>query len=137
MMVVVVFVGVGVWPSSYVVGAETSALRLRAKTQGIGWFAGGLAMGVFGIGLPYTYNADEGNLRAKVGFIFAVLCSLSWLITWRSVPEMKGRSAVEIDTMFERYLPTRAFKTWSGTVGGEQASGNIDPLGSQAHVARE
>ena len=136
-MVVVVVVGVGVWPSSYVVGAETSSLRLRAKTQGIGWCAGGLAMGAFGISLPYAYNADEGNLRAKTGFVFAALCSLSWFITWRFVPEMKERSAVEIDTMFEHRLPTRTFKTWSGTIRGEQASGHVDPLGSQAHLTRE
>ena len=137
MMVVVVVIGVGVWPASFVVGAETSSLRLRAKTQGIGWFAGGFAQGVFGICLPYAYNVDEGNLRAKTGFIFAALCSLSWLAVWKSVPEMKDRTAAEIDTMFEHRLPTRAFKTWRGTFSGERASRNLDPLGSLEDLTRD
>lgn len=65
-----VVVGIGIWPVAYAVGAETSSLRLRAKTQGkldltaeircydcyeqltkqlgIGWFCGAFAQGAFG-----------------------------------------------------------------------------------------
>lgn len=131
MMVVIIVVGVGVWPASYAVSAETSSLRLRAKTQGLGWFSGGLANGAFGISIPYMYNKDEGNLRGKVGFIYAVLCALGCLATWMFVPEMKERTAAEIDVMFEKDLPARNFKTWSETIHIERvASGNSE--GSQA-----
>lgn len=41
-MIVVFAAGVGVWPASYAVASEASALRLRSKTQGIGWLAYGL-----------------------------------------------------------------------------------------------
>lgn len=41
-MIVVFAAGVGVWPASYAVASEASALRLRSKTQGIGWLSYGL-----------------------------------------------------------------------------------------------
>ena len=112
MMVTIVVCGIGVWPASYVVGGEASALHLRAKTQGVGWFAGGLATGVFSIVLPYIFNADQGNLRAKTGFVFAGLCLIGVVVSWFTVPEMKGRTAMEIDRMFELKLKAKAFKGW-------------------------
>lgn len=112
MMVIIITCGFGVWPASYVVGGETSALHLRAKTQGIGWFAGGLSAGVSNVVLPYMYNHDQGDLRAKIGFIYAALCALGLGVTWFSVPEMKGRPAHEIDQMFGLKLRTRQFKQW-------------------------
>ncbi|KIW32402.1 uncharacterized protein PV07_03951 [Cladophialophora immunda] len=132
MMVVIVVVGVGIWPVSYVVGAETSSLRLRAKTQGIGWCSGALAQGAFGISLPYAYNVDKGDLRAKAGFIIAGFSAIAWVLTWRFVPEMKERTAAEIDVMFEHRLPARKFKDWRDTMGEVVAD---DSFGSQAHLA--
>ena len=113
MMVTIVVCGIGVWPASYVVGGEASALHLRAKTQGVGWFVGGLSSGVFQIVLPYIFNPDQGNLRAKTGFIFAALCVIAVVVTWLSVPEMKSRTVADIDTMFELKLSARCFTQWS------------------------
>lgn len=112
MMVIIVICGIGVWPASYVVGGEASALHLRAKSQGVGWFASGLATGVFSIVLPYIFNADQGNLRAKTGFVFAGLCLIGVVVSWFTIPEMKGRTAIEIDRMFELKLKARDFKNW-------------------------
>lgn len=112
MLAVVVVCGVGVWPTSYIVSGETSSLHLRAKTQGIGRFIGGFSTGIFGIALPYVFNPDEGSLRAKTGFVYAGLCAIALVVSWLIVPEMKGRSAVEIDRMFELGLPARQFERW-------------------------
>lgn len=65
MMIITMVCGLGIWPASHVVAAETSSLQLRAKTQGIGWFISGVTTGVFSIILPYIYNADAGNLRGE------------------------------------------------------------------------
>lgn len=108
--------GMGIWPASHVVAAETSSLQLRAKSQGIGWFVSGVATGVFSIILPYIYNADEGNLRAKSGFVMAGFAAVGVVGTWFAVPEMKGRSPLEIDRMFVLGLSTRAFKGWQSDV---------------------
>ena len=126
-----VVLGLGIWPVSYVVGAETSSLRLRAKTQGLGWCFGALAQGAFVIGLPYAYNLDQGDLRAKAGFIIAGFSTIALVSVWTFVPEMKDRTAAEIDVMFEQRLPTRQFKHWITTLTG---SGRENQFGSEAQL---
>ncbi|KAK3315538.1 proton myo-inositol cotransporter [Apodospora peruviana] len=125
MIAVIVVCGLGAWPSSHVVGSETSALHLRAKAQGIGWFTAGAGNSIFGFVLPYIFNPDQGNLRAKTGFVFAGLCIIGVVVTFFSVPEMKGRTPAEIDHMFELGLSARRFKGWQNpgairTVCGEE-----------------
>ncbi|KAF7596905.1 hypothetical protein BBP40_011950 [Aspergillus hancockii] len=113
LMFVTAFCGLTAWPASYAVGAEASALRLRAKSQGLGWVMNGLSNGVFGLVLPYIFNPDKGALRAKTGFIYAGFGLLAMAATWYIVPEMKNRSVNEIDQMFELHLPARGFKNWT------------------------
>ena len=105
MMAIIVVAGVGAWPASYVVSSETSSLRLRSKTQGISWFTGGMIRCGFGVGFPYLYNADAANLGAKIGFVILGTSAFALLSTWALVPELKGKTAVEIDSVFERALP--------------------------------
>jgi hypothetical protein len=114
MMLVVITAGVGAWPASYAVKAETSALRLRAKTQGVGELFHNVASIIFNVILPYMYNPDAGYLRGKMGFVWAGFCVFAAAVTWLLVPEMKGRSVLDIDAMFAEGLKAREFKTWSG-----------------------
>ena len=112
LILVIVVCGLGVWPCSYAIGAETSALHMRAKTMGIAWLTAGASAAIFGFVLPYIFNPDEGDLGAKTGFVYAGLCALGYVATFLYVPEMKGRTPAEIDRMFELSLPARKFKTW-------------------------
>ncbi|KAJ5664652.1 hypothetical protein N7462_011465 [Penicillium macrosclerotiorum] len=113
MMAVVVVCGLGAWPASFAVAGEASSLRLRAKTQGIGVLCYMLANVVFNLVLPYIYNTDAGDLKGKTGFVYAGLCLFALVVTWLIIPEMKGRTAVEIDKMFEIDLSCRKFKGWA------------------------
>jgi hypothetical protein len=112
MMAVVVVCGLGAWPASYAVSGETSSLRLRAKTQGIGVLCYMLSNVVFNLILPYIYNIDAGDLKGKTGFVYAGLCLLTFVITWLIIPEMKDRTTFEVDSMFEANLPCSEFKHW-------------------------
>jgi hypothetical protein len=114
MILVAIVCGLGVWPASFVVAGETSSLHLRAKAQGIGWFTAGAAASLFGFVLPYIFNPDQGNLRAKTGFVFAGLSLVGAIVSFFHIPEMKNRTPAEIDEMFELRLPARHFKRWSG-----------------------
>lgn len=116
LIAVVVVCGMGAWPASYAVNGETSSLRLRAKTQGIGVLCYMLSNVVLNLVLPYIYNTDAGDLKGKTGFVYAGLCLFAWTVTWLMVPEMKGRSVLEIDAMFEAKLPSAEFKNWSSPV---------------------
>ncbi|OCT49090.1 sugar transporter [Cladophialophora carrionii] len=112
--VVTFTIALGIWPASYVIGGEASSLRLRARSQGIGWATGGLANFVFSTVTPYIYNADSGNLRSRIGFVWTGLCLLTFAAVWYLIPEMLGRTPLELDLMFEQKLPARKFRQWEG-----------------------
>ncbi|TKA71156.1 hypothetical protein B0A55_08256 [Friedmanniomyces simplex] len=111
MMIIIVTAGLGAWPASYVIASETSSLRLRSKTQGIGWLLGGAINCGFGFGVPYLYNSDAADLGGKIGFIYLGLALLGVLVTWCAMPELKGMTAVEIDRVFEKNVPVRRANT--------------------------
>lgn len=117
MTLVVTVAGTGVWPASYVVAAETSSLRLRARTQGLAWSFNGAISIAFHIGMPYIYNPDALNLGAQTGYVWFGFSAMAFIITYFFVPEMKGRTNAEIDQMFEERVPARKFKSWEGSRG--------------------
>ncbi|KAK3705979.1 hypothetical protein LTR37_012973 [Vermiconidia calcicola] len=102
MMAIVITAGLGAWPAGYVVASETSSLRLRSKTTGLGWLIGGIIRLIFGFTVPYLYNTDAANLGGKIGFVYIATTGLGVAITWFFVPEMKGLNSSEIDRLFER-----------------------------------
>ncbi|CAI6334499.1 unnamed protein product [Periconia digitata] len=112
MILVAVICSLGVWPASYTVSSETSSLRLRARTQAIGWLANSAAFFASGFGVTYIYNPDGIDLRGKIGFTYFGSCVLGVLVTWLVVPEMKGRSVEEIDRMFECKVGAREWVGW-------------------------
>ena len=107
--------GIGVWPASYSISSEASSLRVRALTQGIGWFSNGLATTAFGIILPYMFNADSGNLKGKTGFFYTACCLIGAAVTWLYVPEMKDRTVADIDAMFMAKVSARKFSGYIPT----------------------
>jgi MFS transporter, SP family, general alpha glucoside:H+ symporter len=111
-MIVICIAGVGVWPTSYTITSETSALRLRAKSQSIGGVSAYVVSIFTNFVLPFLYNPDAANLKAKTGFVFTGTSLLAAAITWMCVPEMKGKSTVEIDHMFEEKVPARKSANW-------------------------
>ncbi|KAH8743373.1 alpha glucoside transporter [Diaporthe sp. PMI_573] len=113
-ILILIVCSMGVWPASYAVIGETSSLRLRAKTQGIGGVAQQGSSVVMSLLLPYAYNPDAAHLGGKTGFIYVALCGLGVALSWFFLPEMKGRGVMEIDHMFNLRLPARQFKKWRG-----------------------
>lgn len=67
---------------------------------------------IFGVVMPYLYNPDAGNIGSFTAFVYFAFAGLSAMVTFFYVPEMKGRSANEIDQMFSLRLPARKFKSW-------------------------
>ncbi|CAI6340700.1 unnamed protein product [Periconia digitata] len=112
---VVSICGLGVWPASYAVQGETSTLRLRAKSQAIGGLTNSLVnMGGSAI-LPLLFNRDQADLGAKTGFVFTATCVVGAAATFLFLPELKGRSAQEIDHLFEKKIPAMKSTKWRDT----------------------
>ena len=122
LVAVIAACGIGAWPASYAVGGEASSLRLRVKSQGLGWFVSGLTSVVFNLILPYIFNPDRGTLRGKTGFVCAGFSAIALVGAWLYVPEMKYRTPSDIDDMFEAVVPARQFRKWSPLIA--------DPLSS-------
>lgn len=62
--------------------------------------------------LPKTdlrWMANSGNLGAKVYLFFAGCMAAIIAITYFVFPELKGRTAAEVDEMFEARVPARKF----------------------------
>ncbi|KAH7305276.1 general substrate transporter [Stachybotrys elegans] len=115
LMIIVVAVGLGAWPGTYAINGETSALRMRSKTQGLGGVSQQVSSVVMSLILPYIYNLDAGALGGRTGFLFAGTCFLSVIWTFYFLPEMKGRPAMDVDMMFDAKLPARHFSAWTAS----------------------
>ncbi|KAJ4124578.1 hypothetical protein NW754_000276 [Fusarium falciforme] len=106
---VMVFFNVGAGPVIPIIASETSSFRLRAKANAVGFMCSGFASLVFNLSVPYIFNADEGNLGGKTGLIFAALCAIAWVVFFFELPEMKNRTYMQLDEMFENKVKTRDF----------------------------
>lgn len=99
-------------PASWVIIGETSSIRLRPLTTGVGRAA------YYIVNIPciflasYMLNPDEANLRGKCGYVWAGTGFVCFLMSYFYLPEMKNRSYREIDILFNRHVPARQ---WSKT----------------------
>ncbi|KAH7134931.1 general substrate transporter [Dendryphion nanum] len=112
---IVIVCGLGCWPASYAVLGETSSLRLRSKTMSLGALMNNLTGILANTVMPFLYNPDALDLGAKTGFVFAGLSLIGAAFTYMFVPELKGRSALEIDYFFEKGVKAIGSSKWRDT----------------------
>ncbi|CAK3867816.1 maltose permease [Lecanosticta acicola] len=100
-------------PVSYTIIAETSSVRLRALSTGVGRAAYYVAE------IPMIYlasrllNPTGWNLAGKCGYVWGGTAIVCWILAYFGLPELKHRSYRETDIMFNRKVSARKFK---GTV---------------------
>jgi SP family general alpha glucoside:H+ symporter-like MFS transporter len=111
-MIIIFIYGTGVGGAFPVVASETSSVRLRAKSNALGFATQYFASWAFNFFVPYMFNADAANWGGKCGFFFTGLCLIALVVAWLEIPELKGRTYSEIDVMFEKKLSTRLFKSY-------------------------
>ncbi|KAI9147065.1 maltose permease [Paramyrothecium foliicola] len=106
-LIVSVLFTLGPAPASWIIIAETSAIRLRPLTTGIGRGA------YYIVNIPciflgsYMLNPTSGNLGGKSGYVWAGTGFICFVLAYFYVPEMKGRSYREIDILFKRKVDAR------------------------------
>lgn len=97
-------------PASWVIIGETSSIRLRPLTTGVGRGA------YYAVNIPciylgaYMLNPTGGNLIGKSGYVWAATGLVCTLASWWWIPEMKNRSYREIDILFNRRVQARKWK---------------------------
>lgn len=100
----------GVGTAYPIVAAEIPSVTLRAKTLGLGFLVNAFMTWVFSFCVPYMFNADQGNLGGKIGLVFCGMCILGFILSWIEIPETKNMTYVQLDSLFQRRTPTRAFR---------------------------
>ncbi|KAJ4388943.1 hypothetical protein N0V93_006405 [Gnomoniopsis smithogilvyi] len=110
--VVISFVFAGtLGPISYSIISETSSVRLRALSTGVGRAAYYVAE------IPMIYLASQllnttgWNVAGKCGFVWGSTAIVCWILAYFGLPEMKHRSYRELDILFNRKVPARKFKS--------------------------
>jgi len=109
-LIISVLFTLGPAPASWVIIGETSAIRLRPLTTGMG------RASYYIIEIPciflgsYMLNPTGGNLGGKCGYVWGATGFLCLVTAYFYLPEMKGRSYREIDIMFKRKIPARKWK---------------------------
>lgn len=110
--VIISFVFAGtLGPISYSIISETSAVRLRALSTGVGRAAYYVAE------IPMIYLASQllnttgWNVAGKCGFVWGSTAIVCWILAYFGLPEMKHRSYRELDILFNRRVPARKFKS--------------------------
>lgn len=98
-------------PISYTIVAETSSVRLRALSTGVGRAAYYVAE------IPMIYlssrmlNTTGWNLAGKCGYVWGGTAAFCWVMAYFFLPELKHRSYRESDILFKRKVSARKFKS--------------------------
>ena len=110
-------------PISYTIIAETSSVRLRALSTGVGRAAYYIAE------IPMIYlasrllNPTGWNLGGKCGYVWGGTAVICFVSAYFFLPELKDRSYRETDILFKRKVPARKFGDHVFTEEGVGAKG--------------
>lgn len=102
---------VSIGSSAFSLLCEVSTSRLRVKTVAIGHSTQSAVNLMWQFVIPYMFNPNQGNLGAKIAFIFGGACFFCLIYLWFYQPETTGRSYQELDEMFLRAC-------WRGSLSG-------------------
>ncbi|KAJ0419169.1 hypothetical protein BJY00DRAFT_314238 [Aspergillus carlsbadensis] len=100
---------IAIGPVGWTIIGEVPSHRLRIQTNTlINMVTTVIGFGI-GFAVPYIFNPDSANLGLKVGYVFGALSMVCFILTFFFLPETKGRTAGEIDRMFEQNISARNF----------------------------
>lgn len=109
LMVYVFTYDITVGPVCYCMVSELPSTRLRIKTAVLARnFYNITVIGYNWLNLPIL-NPIAWDLRGKGAFIWGVFCGLSLIYAYFYLPEPRGRTAADLDVLFEGKVKARDF----------------------------
>lgn len=112
-------------PAAYAVGGETPTPRLRQKTYAINIMSATAVSCMVLQVMPLLINPGNANLGGKICMVFFFPPSvLVCIYLYFYFPEMKGRTYLELEEMFQQRVPARKFKGYvcQSTFAGVEAN---------------
>lgn len=118
-------------PGAWVLIGEIFPLPIRAKGVALSTASNWFWNFVIGFITPYMVDAEYGNLKAKVFFVWGATCTACVVFAYFFVPETKGLSLEQVDRMLEEVTPRQSAK-W--VPHSTYADADIGSLGSTDKV---
>ncbi|KAJ5929889.1 hypothetical protein N7454_006839 [Penicillium verhagenii] len=98
-----------VGPVTYCLISEIPSTRLRIKSAVLARNCYNIASIIANFLNPPILNPTAWNLKGKGGFIWAPFCLICFVWSFFRLPEPKGRTAPELDILFEKQISARKF----------------------------
>lgn len=107
---------------------EISSQRLRPYTAGFAAASTAVTGIIMDVLTPNMVNVNTWNWGYKTGFFYAGTGTIAVAGMWYLIPETAGRTAAELDELFERKVKAWRFaKTETATQRLIQEGENVDP----------
>ncbi|KAL6415157.1 maltose permease [Ilyonectria robusta] len=121
---------------AFVIGAETPSMALRQKTYSINMMSAGASSCLILQIMPYLLNPDQADLGGKICFVFFAMAVPVCIYFYFCLPEMKGRSYVEIEEMFQKRVAARKFKSYvrEAVVDLDQSNGKSTDITTESRT---
>ncbi|GHJ86333.1 hypothetical protein NliqN6_2735 [Naganishia liquefaciens] len=81
---------------------------------------------------PYIQNPTDGNLGAKIGYIYGSMSTITVIFLYFFLPECKGRTMEQVDWLYEHKIPIRQMGSYSVPEIANDRSTPIEPKGGNA-----
>ncbi|CAN6673570.1 hypothetical protein TRVA0_049S00144 [Trichomonascus vanleenenianus] len=96
-------------PICFPIVAETSSVKLRAKSTSLARSTYYVSNIIIGILNPYMINNSAWGWKGKTCFFYAGTCGVCFLWAYFRLPETAGRTYEELDVLFARRISARKF----------------------------
>jgi len=118
-------------PGAWVVIGEIFPLPIRSRGVALSTASNWLWNCIIAVITPYMVDTDEGNLGAKVFFIWGSLCVTAFVYAYFLIPETKGLTLEQVDRMLEETTPRNSAKwvprtTYAAEMGMNE-KGQLNP----------
>lgn len=97
-------------PGAWVLIGELFPLQIRSRGVALSTASNWLWNCIIAVITPYMVGPDQGNLGAKVFFVWGGLCATACVYAYLLVPETKGLTLEQVDKMLEETTPRNSAK---------------------------
>ncbi|KAH6643803.1 MFS monosaccharide transporter-like protein [Boeremia exigua] len=124
-------------PAAWVVIGEIFPLPIRAKGVALSTASNWLWNCIIALITPYMIDEEYGNLKTKVFFVWGATCTACVVFAYFLVPETKGLSLEQVDTMLKETSPRNSSK-WvpHSTFAGHAETSSLESTDKNGTRAR-
>ncbi|KAF9078467.1 putative MFS monosaccharide transporter [Rhodocollybia butyracea] len=116
-------------PGAWVCIGEIFPIPIRSRGIALSTASNWLWNTIISVITPYMVDADEGNLRSNVFWVWGSLCGCCFIYAYFLIPETKGLSLEQVDQMMAETTP-RTSAGWVPTKTFVQEMGMAGKLGA-------